>query len=263
MSKINVRQRAISRPAEVGSFATIAPMILKDEASEGQQRPSLYNHAQNFCANLGIDMLPPKKLPETALPIVDYIHETKPDIVIACDRGARLLGIAVFLTWKNTFKSERFPTIDNKLHFARISKSSPIDSMQNRINQIFDSSLQAAGQPNKEIDSDNGLNVLFIDDWAIGGETQEIAKSLLVQHNARGSWAVLGGKKSDISCIPSFFGPASFLTSWRDNSSQIGIQYKDSANSSYAYETPVAVRSERATRNRKAIARAAMRTSAS
>jgi hypothetical protein len=56
-------------------------------------------------------------LGEFALPIVEYIHQTKPDFVVASDRGARLIGLAVHRLYRKLYG--RFPTADGTMRFRR------------------------------------------------------------------------------------------------------------------------------------------------
>ena len=216
----------------------------------------IYNHSQDIAARYRVGLLNPSTLPETVLPIVDHIAQHTPDIVIGCDRGARLLGIAVFAAWNHTYwrhSGKKFPTLDHKLHFARISSGDRQSSFDARLDTIIDTSLQAA---DKDIEN---LRMLFVDDWSVHGSTRQLAVDRLADRGIVDStWAVIGGTHADIRCMPHFPPVASFFVPWRDNINQIGIQYQSNMNhEGDSVSAAVPVHSKAARRNRQAIFAAA------
>ncbi|HEX8226897.1 MAG TPA: hypothetical protein VF572_03455 [Candidatus Saccharimonadales bacterium] len=76
-----------------------------------------------------------------------------------CDRGGRLYGLAVHAAWRETRDGKPFPTVDSKVHFARISKTEDPEVLQGKIDQIVEGSLRAATGRGKELDEGEELKV--------------------------------------------------------------------------------------------------------
>ena len=112
--------------------------------------------------------LQPEDLPEMALPVLEFMEGIEPHIVIGCDRGGRLFGLAMHAAWGQTREGKAFPTLDGKLHFARVSKLEDPDVLQEKIDQIVAISEQFGKQRGNEHAEGEQLKVLFIDDWVIG-----------------------------------------------------------------------------------------------
>lgn len=106
-----------------------------------------------------------RDLPELALPLVEHMQESRPDIVLANDRGARLYAFAVFQSWKSRYPNERFP--GGGIDFLHISKSDlsnePAIGTLSRQMQRFRARQGAIELP----------SVLFMDDWVQKGQTIE------------------------------------------------------------------------------------------
>lgn len=112
-----------------------------------------------------------KALPQLARPLVEYIHDTKPDIVIAGDRGGRLYAGTVKKSWRHRFPQDPFPTIDGKIHLARVTSRS---ASWNEVVDVTKLALRRAGLDTLQNTARNdGLkpNVMYIDDWAVYGGT--------------------------------------------------------------------------------------------
>lgn len=189
---------------------------------------------------------------------VNITQETKPHIVVGCDRGGRLFGLALHATWRTTRDGEPFPTLDGKVHFARVSKTEDIEVLQEKIDQIVTSSEQIGAQRGNEIVADEQLRVLFIDDWVIGGGTMRIARRLMEKHGAKTYFAVMCGDGADAS------GQANLHTnvSWHDRPEEIGVNYlstiyENPDGSATCHQEVVAVRAKEAITNRKRIFEAA------
>jgi len=108
-----------------------------------------------------------KDLPYIVRPIVEYLHETRPDAIVAADRGARFMAFAVFRSWKKRFPDERFPTRDAKIHFARItSKSAKSEQVERAIHHALGAAGLSAHQKQEAVPK-----VILLDDWVDGGST--------------------------------------------------------------------------------------------
>ncbi len=206
------------------------------------------HHLQNYLADHALGLFRPYDLPRLILPILDHIEQQKPDIVIACDRGARLAGLAIFSAWRQT-RTSRFPTLDNKLHFARLSAAEDMELGQQRIDRIIDSSLQSTQSA-----KDEQLHVLFVDDWVVRGNTKEYAQMLLEKHGASSEFVTLCGKRSDLSVtphVPVWIG--SVLTMWRNNPDQLGVVIADRDDPRYSTIGLAPISTPRSRTNRRMI----------
>jgi len=200
----------------------------------------------------------PEDLPNLALPILEFIEDTQPHIIIGCDRGGRLFSLAIHAAWQQTRDCQRFPTIDSKIHFARVSKSEDENVLQEKVDHIVASAKQMATQRGIELPDDEQLRVMFVDDWVIGGGTMRLAQRLMKKHGAKTYFAVMCGNGADAT------GQSNLHTNvaWHDRPEEIGINYLSSL-----YENPdgtvvqrqevLAVHGKEAIRNRKRIQAAA------
>lgn len=187
-----------------------------------------------------------KDLPIMAVPVVGFIKNTQPDVVIGCDRGARIYALAVHSMWSKA-QEQRFPTLDGKMHFARLSTSLGLDVTSEALEGILENSTAEANRRGKRI---NGKRprIMFIDDLIASGATREqIMRSLQcvgVLPKADVSFAVMCGSGADVTgsgrrvSIP-----------WHDNPDVIGVNYTRDGQ-------PVAVRAEEARKVRRQLHRA-------
>lgn len=108
-----------------------------------------------------------KDLPYTSRPIVEMIHHIQPDVIVAADRGARLFGLSVKMGWNRRYPTEDFPTLDRKIHFARISsRSTDNETVRNLVHNTLDRSGLIDSKITKP-------NIVFLDDWIRSGLTVE------------------------------------------------------------------------------------------
>jgi len=153
---------------------------------------------------------------EFALPIVEYIHQIKPDYVIASDRGARLLGLAVFKLHGLLYG--RFPTADGTIKFRRFSKSNPQEETEKHLQPMVKDMLEHKQRP----------TVLVLDDWVCSGGTKRIAEETfdrLSKGRIKTKFGVLIGTGGDISGHISHTSGFGGVTDWRDDSNIIGVKY--------------------------------------
>ncbi|MBN2141732.1 phosphoribosyltransferase [Candidatus Woesearchaeota archaeon] len=151
-----------------------------------------------------------------ALPIVEYIRETRPDFVIASDRGARMIGLAVFKLYTALYG--RFPTADGTLMFRRFSKSNSLEATEKYLAPDVKKMLKASKRP----------NVLVLDDWVASGSTQRMARQVLdrlSKGRIRTKFGVMMGEGADISGNNGTYAGFTGLTDWGDDSQTIGVSY--------------------------------------
>lgn len=159
-------------------------------------------------------VLTPERLVEVVRPIVDYIDEWRPEVVIGCDRGGRLASFAVFETWRGLHRDESFPTVDSKLHFARISKSTNSGDVQRRVREIMQVAALTGESPINK--------VLYIDDWINRGVTYQAALDAL-EEGVEGRFAVLKGDNADVVASKEAVVPT-----WNNKPHVIGVDYNSS-----------------------------------
>src|SRR3989338_8673996 len=155
-------------------------------------------------------------LGQFALPIVEYIHAVRPDCIIACDRGARLLGLAVHRLHQQLYG--KLPTTDGTLRFRRISKSNSEEETEEHLRPLI----------NEMLIKDGKQTVLVLDDWVVSGETKRIAQRVfdrLGKGRIKVKFGVLVGEGADISGHSSRTSGFAGVTDWHDNSNIIGVQY--------------------------------------
>ena len=209
---------------------------------------------------LNLGATKPEDLPEMALPVLGFMEDVRPHIVIGCDRGGRLFGLAMHAAWSQTRAGQPFPTLDGKMHFARVSKSEDSDVLQEKIDQIIEVSKRFGKQRGNEIADEEQLRVLFVDDWVIGGGTMRLAQCLMKKHNAQTYFAVMCGEGADAT------GRRDLRTnvSWHDRPEEIGVNYlstlEENPDGTITQQLKViAVRATEAMNNRKQIQQAARR----
>jgi adenine/guanine phosphoribosyltransferase-like PRPP-binding protein len=153
---------------------------------------------------------------EFALPLVEYIHQTKPDYVVASDGGARLLGLAVFRLHNQLYG--RFPTADGTIRFRRFSKSNTQQDTEKHLQPLVTEMLAHKKRP----------TVLVLDDWVWSGGTKRLATDIfdkLGKGRIRTKFGVLIGEGADVSGHKSQTSGFAGITDWRDDSNIIGVRY--------------------------------------
>lgn len=188
------------------------PSILSNNFSKIQTSPlGLYLTPKDETTSINAD-----NIGEFALPIAEYIHQTQPDYVIASDRGARLLGLAVFKLHRLLYG--RFPTADGTIKFRRFSKSNSQEDTEKHLQPLVKDMLEHKQRP----------TVLVLDDWVCSGGTKRIAEETfdrLSKGRIKTKFGVLIGGGADISGHGSHTSGFARVTDWRDDSNIIGVEY--------------------------------------
>lgn len=149
-----------------------------------------------------------ERLPLYVHPLVEMIHEEKPEHIIACERGARLVGLAVFLLHRELYGV--LPTLNKSIDFVRIP--SPKNSQKL---EPYMSSLEERGVK----------RIMFIDDLYASGSTCAMAREVFSRFTTR--FAVVGNCRV-VSDVPDFCATG-FETiadpEWDNDPSIIGVDY--------------------------------------
>jgi hypothetical protein len=193
-------------------------------------------------------------LAEMSIPVVGYINQQQPDVVVGCDRGGRMYSLAVHaMHGEVRDAAQKFPTLDGKLHFARLSTSLETDVTAQALADILRVSVQEARRQGRGINGERP-RIMFIDDWISSGATRrQINESLdrLGQADQVDvSFAVMCGSGADVSG-----GKLKAGVPWQDNPALIGVDYTKKGE-------PVAVRTEQSRKIRRDIHAATKRVAA-
>lgn len=203
----------------VDNFAALGKQALKLVVSNSNPNitvPTSIKGGYDLGRNISAE-----QLAEMAVPIVDFIREVRPHIVVGCDRGGRLFSLAVHATWRELEGNAPFPTVDGKVHFARISKSETESVLQKHFDVLVAKAHRQAEIRGASLD-DEKLRILFIDDWVAGGGTRRLTERLAAPHGAQTYFAVMRGGRADVSGMP---GDNWAKPAWSDDSETIGVNY--------------------------------------
>lgn len=161
---------------------------------------------------LARDRITAENIPEFAFPVAQFIHEVRPDYIIACDTGARLFGVAVKMMYHELYG--KFPTKDGKMHFRKLSRKIPKERMRSTLEPDIVRMLEQTEFP----------TVLFLDDWISTGETERGIREL-VEEISEGQitvlYGVMRGTGADISGGPI----SSSFAEFTDRPELIGVDY--------------------------------------
>lgn len=207
---------SFSKNLKSGTYTHLASIISK-KFSSLQISPLGLNLNPTRDASIGAD-----NLAEYILPIVEYIHSIKPDYVVASDRGARLIGLAVFRLYGELYG--RFPTSDGTLRFRRFSKSNSLEQTEEHLKPLVDEMLSHKDKP----------TVLVLDDWVVSGGTQRMARGVfdkLGKGKIKVKYGVLIGPGADVSGHDGQNGNFGGSVDWHDDTNVIGVDYRRGSDS--------------------------------
>lgn len=172
-------------------------------------------------------------LAQMALPVVGYIDQIQPDIIIGCDRGGRMYTNAVerMNAALNAGKVHQLPTLDEKIHFAKLSTSIHKRYIVEALRGIMHTSMEQAQRTGKSPNG-NKLRILFIDDWIASGRTRDHILEALqeVGVDSQAYFAVMCGGNADVS------GGRLGSVPWQDDPTILGVDY-DEYGKGYAVRT--------------------------
>lgn len=180
-------------------------------------------------------MVTVETIPYAARTAVEFLHDERPDAVIAADRGGRMMGFATHYAWSKRYPDERFPTRKNSIQFARLTRKE-LDRYEYR--DLLVRTLGRAGVigengsliANKDSCIDD-IKITLMDDWVFRGRSLGLFRET--------AWD-LGITDSNISVITMCNKPAEGvkhavnpaftvweMSAWKDNSDAVGVHYPD------------------------------------
>lgn len=174
-----------------------------------------------------------------ALPVIDYLHALQPDAVIAADRGARLLALATHHGWRYRYPGQRFPTIDGKIHLARISRNIDQPTLYDTILfALKQARLPQSEVPGRYVDPETAPTVVLMDDFVKSGATLANFKHAANAYGIPRQNVVLVTMKGlELDDQEHYVADVHSLAGdyeWSDEPDIIGIDY-DSANPTIPY----------------------------
>lgn len=149
---------------------------------------------------------------EFAYPLAQYIEQVKPDYIVACDRGARIIGLAVHMLYRRLYGA--LPTRDHTISFRKISTSVPIEVIKEVLQPDIKHMLATVESP----------TVLVLDDWVTTGKTKDLVYELfaeLSQNRVNVLYGVMRGEGADITGNKD----SSAFSDWHDRVDLIGVDY--------------------------------------
>lgn len=149
---------------------------------------------------------------EFAYPLAQYVDQTKPDFIIACDRGARMIGLAMAIMHGRLYGA--LPTLDHRVNFRKISASVPLPGLRETVRRDVERMLAEKEKP----------IVMVLDDWVASGATKDLVYKLFDELSGgkiKVLYAVMRGEGADISGSKD----SKADTDWHDNPELIGVDY--------------------------------------
>lgn len=153
---------------------------------------------------------------EFAYPLAQFVEQVRPDYIIACDRGARIIGLAVHMLYRRLYGA--LPTQDHSISFRKISSHVPADAVREVLQPDIERMLATLESP----------IVLVLDDWVSTGSTKSLVYELFAELSGgrvnvlygvmRGGGADVAGRKDSTA-----------VGDWNDRAGLIGVDY-DSTN---------------------------------
>ena len=162
------------------------------------------------------------ELAQMTLPVVDFIKQQEPDIVIGCDRGARIYSFAVYSMWSKR-NGARFPTLDGCLDYARLSKSLPQKALERALAEILKANFDEGRRQDRNYRGDRP-KLMFIDDWISSGATREhilkALKALGLKEKVQVIFVVMCGEGADATGTT-----RRVHVPWHDDPETVGVNY--------------------------------------
>ena len=165
---------------------------------------------------------------EFVYPLAQFIEQTHPDYIIACDRGARMIAFAVHMMYGQLYGS--LPTQDHRINFRKISRKVPVDAVKAALKPDVERMLAAIESP----------TVLVLDDWVHTGETKELVQDVLSELSGgkvNVLFGVMRGGGADVTGSSDSVG----MTEWHDNVDLIGVEYDGSTLTPHSVGSPAAI----------------------
>ncbi len=158
-----------------------------------------------------------ENIPRLVYPLAKFIHEEKPDYVLAIDSGARITGLALFAFYHELYGE--LPTKDHRIHFRKISHSFPAEVVRRQLKPDICEVMSSSESP-----------LLFVVDDCVNTGTTTLMLRLLVSELSEGKVRLkIGVMREFLAGVTDVRGDTFSLAraTWRNNSQLIGVEYTD------------------------------------
>ena len=149
---------------------------------------------------------------EYAYPLAQFIEQTQPDYIMACDRGARLIAVATKMMYNELYGP--LPTKDRRISFRKMSRNVPEKKIRKMLKKDVARMLAETESP----------TLLILDDWVASGSTQKMLKDIiseLSEDKIEVVFGVMRGRGADVSGNPDSMANCD----WHDRPELIGVDY--------------------------------------
>ena len=153
---------------------------------------------------------------EFAYPLAQFVEQVRPDFIIACDRGARIIGLAVHMLYSRLYGA--LPTQDHAISFRKISHKVPEDAVRDILRPDVERMLST---------TTDSPTVLVLDDWVATGGTKSLVHELLAELSGgrvNVLYGVMRGGGGDVTGSQD----SAALGDWHDRADLIGVDYNSS-----------------------------------
>ncbi len=147
-----------------------------------------------------------------AYPLAQLVRKFEPDYIIACDRGARIIGLAVHMLYQKLYGA--LPTQDHSIHFRKISTSVHLDMVREALQPVVKQMIAATESP----------TVLVLDDFVDSGGTKKLVYDVLTELSG-GQINVLYGVMTTEGVDGSGSRRCYSLGDWEGEPQRIGVDY--------------------------------------
>ncbi len=169
-------------------------------------------------------------------PLASFIHEERPDYILAIDSGARIASLALVALYHELYGE--LPTKDHSIHFKKVSHSFPFRLVKRQLQGDVKQALTACETP------------LFfvIDDCVNTGLTAAMIRKAISQLSNGRINVRFGVMREFLARVTDVKGDTFSLArpTWRNKQSLIGVEYLDGT-------TPQVIRSSAALNLRRQI----------
>lgn len=180
-----------------------------------QYKPQFASLSTDLANGLFVDShekITAENIAEFAYPLAQFVEAVKPDYIIACDRGARMIGLAVHMMYNRLYGA--LPTKDHSIRFRKISTNVDLSVVEQTLRVDVERMLTETENP----------TLLVLDDWITSGRTRQLITSIIDDFSdgrINLLFAVMRGKGADVSGNPL----SSANCDWHDNPQITGVDY--------------------------------------
>lgn len=166
-----------------------------------------------------------ENIAEFAYPLAQFIEQAKPDYIMACDRGARIIALAVHRLYQELYGA--LPTQNHAISFRKISRRVPEDVVKANLRPDVQTMLATVDYP----------TVLVLDDWVATGGTKKLVEDVFNELSGgriNVLYGVMRGKDADVTGKKD----CRALGDWHDRPELIGVDYENGSTEPHKITSP-------------------------